>query len=61
MLVVLESVRADVVGLHVNGRPVTPTLDALARAVGAKHLKISTDAELVPQMAAAAGAVTRQP
>lgn len=36
MLVVLESVRADVVGLHVNGRPVTPTLDALARA-GLSH------------------------
>jgi hypothetical protein len=31
VLVVLESVRADAVGAEVNGRPVTPVLDALAR------------------------------
>lgn len=31
VLVVLESFRADVVGRSVNGRPVTPVMDALAR------------------------------
>jgi hypothetical protein len=32
LLFVLESFRADVVGATFNGRPVTPTLDALARS-----------------------------
>ncbi len=38
ILVVLESFRADVVGSTLDGKPVTPTLDALARAgVSSRH------------------------
>lgn len=38
VLVVLESFRAEVVGATVNGRPVTPVLDALAReGIGLAH------------------------
>jgi arylsulfatase A-like enzyme len=38
VIVVLESFRADMVGLHHNGRPVTPVLNAIAsRGISAKH------------------------
>ena len=38
VLIVLESFRADVRGAHVNGKPVTPVLDALAaRGIAPRH------------------------